>query len=150
MRNTIRASVWSFLFCVSAAVFAGPDSATDLYIENAEIRLPLPGQTTAVVYLALVNDSLQDRIVSRVTVEAAAASELHQHLHRDGMMRMRRLDRIAVPAGKTLTFESGSYHIMAFRLDVDDKAMTADATYAVTLIMANGQEISAQASPIVL
>ncbi len=147
MFDVIRGSVLGVLFGVCGGVVADSGSAKDLYIENAEIRLPLPGQTTAVVYLALVNTSSQERFVRGVTVETAAASELHQHIHRDGMMRMRRLDRIAVPAGETLMFESGGYHIMAFRMAVNDVSDSGDATYAVTLLMANGQKISAHASP---
>lgn len=147
MLNAMKVGVWAFLLGTCGAVFAQSPLASELYIEDAEIRLPLPGQTTAVVYLVLVNDSSKDRVLSHVSVEEAAASELHQHIHRDGMMRMRRLDRIAVPAGKTLTFESGSYHIMAFRMVTDDEKPSLNATYAVTLVMADGQKISAQARP---
>lgn len=148
MISVIKMSVWGLLLCVSA--FAASASAADLYIESAEIRLPLPGQTTAVVYLALVNSSPQDRTVSDVRVENAGAAQLHQHIHRDGMMRMRHLESISVAAGETLAFESGSYHIMAFRMTARDDKGSHDATYAVTLIMSDGQKVSAQATPTTL
>lgn len=148
MISAIKTSVWVLLFSVSA--FTASVSASDLRIDNAEIRLPLPGQTTAVVYLALVNSSPQDLTVSDVRVEGAGAAQLHQHIHRDGMMRMRHLESISVAAGETLTFESGSYHIMAFRMAARDGKKSQNATYAVTLIMSDGQKVSAQATPTTL
>ena len=116
---------------------------SSLSISEATIRLPLPGQTTAVVYLSLHNHSRVQQIVSAVEVEAAGASELHQHIHRDGMMRMRRLSTVTVPPSSTLSFESGSYHIMAFRLETSDLS-----SYRVTLITEDGQRISSQAKPV--
>ena len=114
-----------------------------LSISEATIRLPLPGQSTAVVYLKLRNHSSALQTVTAVEVEEAGASELHQHIHRDGMMRMRRLQAIEVPPESTLSFESGSYHIMAFRL-----AKSTLLSYRVTLITSDGQRISSQAKPV--
>lgn len=123
--------------------FSAVADEAPLSISEATIRLPLPGQTTAVVYLKLRNHSQAIQTVNAVEVESAGASELHQHIHRDGMMRMRRLETIAVQPESTLSFESGSYHIMAFRL-----ATSTRSSYRVTLITTDGQRISSQATPV--
>jgi len=149
-----RYIVW-VLLCLagSLASAAVVDSNTSerLLIEAAQIRLPLPGQSTAVVYLRLSNHSSRDRNVSKVKVEGAAVSELHQHVHRDGMMRMRRLDSIAVAAGETLQFKSGSYHIMAFRMiAAGSEQERKDRTYDVIITMADGEKVTAKAQPVTL
>jgi periplasmic copper chaperone A len=149
----IGKTMWILLCLVSSLASADTmnSKTAELSIETAQIRLPLPGQSTAVVYLRFSNHSSRDRSVSEVKVEGAAASELHQHIHRDGMMRMRRLDSIAVPAGTTLMFESGSYHIMAFRMAAADGEHERNGrTYNVTIIMADGEQVTAKAQPITL
>tara|TARA_B100000446_G_scaffold62752_1_gene59258 strand:- start:23023 stop:23412 length:390 start_codon:yes stop_codon:yes gene_type:complete len=126
-------------------------SADALRLSDARIRLPLPGQTTAVVYMQLHNQAAQALTIRGVEVEGAGASELHQHVHRDGMMRMRRLEQISVASGQQLAFESGSYHIMAFRMEVSTRLATQDDhSYTVTLILDSGQRVSTEAKVMTL
>lgn len=125
--------------------------ADTLRLSDARIRLPLPGQSTAVVYMHVHNQTSQVLTIRGVEVEGAAASELHQHVHRDGMMRMRRLEQISVAAGQQLAFESGSYHIMAFRMETSTKPLASDdRRYRVTLTLDNGQQVSTEAKVVTL
>jgi len=143
-----------FVLCsvlVCASLYGMVVSADTLRLSDARIRLPLPGQTTAVVYMQLHNHAAQALTIRGVEVEGAGASELHQHIHRDGMMRMRRLEQISVASGQQLAFEPGSYHIMAFRMDSSAKsAAQDDHSYTVTLILDGGQRVSTEAKVMTL
>ncbi|NIB39038.1 copper chaperone PCu(A)C [Pseudomaricurvus alkylphenolicus] len=114
-----------------------------LSVSNAQLRLPLPGQTTAVVYLQLTNESVRERRLVGVSVAGAKAAELHQHVHADGMMRMRRLQQLNVSAGKQVDFQPGGYHIMAFRMT---QPPTAGSQVPVKLIFADGQVLQTLAT----
>ncbi len=141
--------LFSILVCATLCNMVAAEDV--LKLSDARIRLPLPGQTTAVVYMQLHNQSAQQLTIRAVEVEGAGASELHQHIHRDGMMRMRRLEHITVAAGQQLAFESGSYHIMAFRMEtLVDSSSPNDHTYTVTLTLDDGQQVSAEATVMTL
>ena len=48
----------------------------------------------------------------------AAHIEFHEHLHSDGMMRMRPVDGgIVLPAGESVIFKPGGLHIMLFNIE---------------------------------
>lgn len=115
-------------------------SQASVSIGDARIRLPLPGQTTAVVYLTLHNSSSKALTITEVKIPGSERAELHQHLHENGMMKMRAVEQIPVAAGETLQFAPGGYHIMAF-----DMVAAAQSHYPVTLMFADGRQISASA-----
>lgn len=52
-----------------------------------------------------------DRIVG-VLADVSAKVELHSHINDNGVMRMRRLDGVDLPAGGEVTFKPGGPHIM--------------------------------------
>jgi periplasmic copper chaperone A len=52
-----------------------------------------------------------DRLVA-VKTPAAGAAELHNHIMEKGIARMRRVEAIVVPAGKSVVLEPGGYHLM--------------------------------------
>lgn len=101
----------SILFVLMAA--AWPVSALELAGEAYSRPLP-PGQSTAVAYLELRNDS--DKTIHLVSVSSSLArsAEFHRHIHEDGMMKMRKLSGIDLEPGKILQFQPGGYHIMLF------------------------------------
>ncbi len=43
---------------------------------------------------------------------ACAHGELHTHIHDNGMMRMRQVEAIDIPAGGTAVLEPGGFHLM--------------------------------------
>lgn len=83
-------------------------------VSDARLRSPLPGQTTAVVYLQLTNQREESVELMGASLVGAQSVEIHQHSHRDGMMRMRRVASVGVEPGATLAFSPGGYHFMVF------------------------------------
>src|SRR5262245_51050314 len=52
-----------------------------------------------------------DRLIAAKSPVAGAA-ELHNHIMEKGIARMRRVEAIVVPAGKSVVLEPGGYHLM--------------------------------------
>lgn len=56
-----------------------------------------------------------DRLVSAAST-AAGTVEIHEHVNEGGVMKMRRVDGLAVPAGGSVTLKPGGYHLMLMDL----------------------------------
>ena len=90
---------------ISASVYAG-----DIQIENAWTRATAPGQEAAGVDMTIT--SHQAATLVGVSSPAAKTVELHRMATEGGMMRMREVKSIELPAGKTLKLGESGYHLM--------------------------------------
>lgn len=97
------------LLFVSGCAEAGP-----LVFADAKIRLPLPGSDKSVGYFQLTNTTDKDITISSAQAAEVRTIEFHTMTVVDDMMRMRRLDSFTVPAGGSISFESGGKHLMLF------------------------------------
>jgi copper(I)-binding protein len=88
-------------------------AGSGIEISNALIHPPLPGQTTGVAFMQLDNYGDDDRLLA-VTSDTSDRIELHTHLHEDGVMKMRRVDGIALPHDVTVELKPGGFHIMLY------------------------------------
>ena len=89
-------------------------AAADLSVDNAWARATAPGQKTAGVYLELT--STTDAALVSAASPLAARVELHSTTLDGGVMRMRAVDRIALPARKTVKLAPNGLHLMAVDL----------------------------------
>ena len=102
---------------VGAVLLAGAATAHEFKAGGIEIEHPWSratpgGAKVAAGYLVLKNAGAADRLVS-ATAPFAGRVEIHEMAMKDGVMTMRPLaDGIAVPAGGTVAFKPGGYHIM--------------------------------------
>lgn len=97
-------------------------------ISNARINPPLPGQTTGVAFMELINYNDSDRLLS-ISSSASERIELHTHLNEDGVMKMRRVDGIDLPHDEAVALKPGSFHVMMFEADLtlgDEVVLTLD------------------------
>lgn len=84
---------------------------------GVEVRQPfarasIGPSTSSVVYLTLANRATEaDRLIAAST-PAAARTDLHMTEQDGDIIRMRRLETVAIPAGGTVAFEPGGAHIM--------------------------------------
>jgi copper(I)-binding protein len=88
--------------------------AESVKIANAWVRSPVAGQTTAGAYVELTSD--RDAALVAVGSPAAGRAELHAMTIEAGVMRMRPLPRIELPAGRSVRLAPGGMHIMLFDL----------------------------------
>jgi copper(I)-binding protein len=105
----------SFLLAsFSGALLA--DAAGDISVSDAYVRATAPGQANSAAYLKLHNGSMQAYSVVGAEGHAAKAVELHTHVKEGDMMKMRRIDKIDVPAHGEVVLQPGGHHVMLIGL----------------------------------
>jgi copper(I)-binding protein/putative intracellular protease/amidase len=108
-------------------------TAEKFVIRNAWIQEMPPARKLTAAYLTIENLSGQESALLAAKADIAGAVELHRAEMNNGMMRMRKLDRVPLPAGKTEL--TGEIHIML----IDLKApLKAGDQVALTLEFENG------------
>ena len=85
-------------------------------VENAYARAVPPTARNSGAFMLIRNDSDQDRKVVVAKSDVSEVTELHNHIHDNGVMRMRRVDAIDVPAHGSVELKPGSYHVMLIDL----------------------------------
>jgi copper(I)-binding protein len=83
-------------------------------VVDAWIRETPPGRTVSAGYLTLDNAGAEPLMLVEASSDQAGRIEFHTHSHVDGMMRMRRVTEVEVPAGGSVTFAPGGLHLMLF------------------------------------
>ena len=101
------------LSCASAVLAAETQPIT---VENPYARAVPPTARNSGAFMLIRNDSDQDRKVVAAKSDVSEITELHNHIHDNGVMRMRRVDAIDVPAHGSVALEPGSYHVMLINL----------------------------------
>jgi copper(I)-binding protein len=102
-----------FAGAFSAAVSAHGFKVGDIEIGHPYSRAMVPGAKVGGGYLKITNNgSTDDRLVG-ITADRAKTAEIHQMNVNDGVMIMRPVTGgISIPAGQTVEFKPGGYHIM--------------------------------------
>ncbi|HEY4069526.1 MAG TPA: copper chaperone PCu(A)C [Burkholderiaceae bacterium] len=90
-------------------------------ITHAYARATVPGQPGGGAFLTIANAGADDKLVA-VSTAAAKNAELHTMAMDGNVMRMRQVDAIALPAGKTVELKPGNYHVMLTGLKAPLKA----------------------------
>ncbi len=88
--------------------------ADDLRIEGVWARATLPGQNVGLVNLTIT--SKQSATLAGISSAACKSVEMHSMTHDNGMMKMREVKSIKLPAGKRVDFEEEGYHLMLIGL----------------------------------
>lgn len=123
---------------ISACSPGGSDA--EIAVDSPWVRETPPGRTVAAGYLELRNNGATERALVRAESPDASRVEIHTMTHEDGMMRMRQIDRLEVPAGSTVSLEPGGLHLMLF----DIETAQAGNHVPVTLTFDDGWEIEAR------
>ncbi|WP_373020310.1 copper chaperone PCu(A)C [Thiomicrorhabdus sp.] len=94
----------------SFSVFA--DQAEQIEISNAYAREVPPGAPASASFMTLTNNSDQDIKLVEAQSGAAEVVELHTHSNDNGVMRMRKIENINIPAHGQAVLQPGGLHIM--------------------------------------
>jgi len=92
-----------------AALLAIP-AYSQVAISDAWIRGTVTGQKVTGAFMRLT--STTDTLLVGATSTAAKTVEIHEMTSDGGMMKMRALPALALPAGKRVDLEPGGYHMM--------------------------------------
>jgi protein SCO1 len=90
---------------------AGPASSGSISVVGAWSRSTAPGASVGVVYFEVINTGPTDTLL---TIECPAAErvEMHATARADGIMKMRQVASVDIPARGRLSFEPGGLHAM--------------------------------------
>ena len=80
------------------------------------VRLMPPTQPNTGAFMTLENTSSEDRAVVRAESEVSQVVELHTHTMVDGVMQMREIPEIRIPAGQRTELKPGGLHVMLIGL----------------------------------
>jgi copper(I)-binding protein len=110
--GTMKRSAVSLLAVLMLAAAAA--RAAGVEVTGAWARATMPGQKVAGVYMEIRSD----RAARLVGVESAAAgsAEVHEMRNDGGVMRMRHVEALDLPAGRTVKLAPGGFHVMLFEL----------------------------------
>ena len=129
---------------LSAGVYAG-----DIRIEGAWLRATAPGQEAASPGFSIT--SKQPAMLLGVSSTASSAVEMHSMTHEKGMMKMREVNSIEIPAGKRVNLGESGYHLMLVGLRAPLKA-GENIPLTLTIKEANSRtvkvEIKAEVKPL--
>jgi copper(I)-binding protein len=116
--------------------FAG-DLGRQIEITAPYVRAVPPGQPNSAAFMTLTNSGDVDGALVAAASSAAEVVELHTHAMVDGMMRMRRIERIDLPAADTVELAPGGLHIMLIGLVAP---LVIDETVEIRLNFDDGSE----------
>ena len=95
---------------LAAQLLIMPVWAQNVTVTNAWVRGTVAGQTASGAFMDLT--SAADVVLLGAASPAAGVVELHEMSMDNGVMKMRALAKLDLPAGKTVSLKPGSYHIM--------------------------------------
>lgn len=95
-----------------AALFAAPSQACDLQVDQAWVRSAPPGASVLAGYAVLRNSGTQALTVSSITSPQFTSVEIHESLEQDGVAKMRRIERLEIPANGEIHLEPSGKHLM--------------------------------------
>lgn len=132
----------STLLAVSFAGGVFTATAADVEISNGWVKESIPGSENGAGYFTITNVGTETATIVGATTLASRAIEVHQHILRDGMMRMKRVPELAIAPNETIVFQPGGYHLMLF--GVKNSFRIGDSV-EFTLKFSDGDEVGFQA-----
>ena len=108
----VRTLLAAALLCLAAGAASAHDyKAGAIAIGHPYARATAAGQTTGGGFLKLANGGADDKLLSAAAAVSASV-ELHEMKMEGDVMRMRHVDGIVLPAGKSVELRPGGFHIM--------------------------------------
>ena len=135
-----------FFGALAFAVVAGltlPAFAGDISVEAPWARASAGMAKAGAAFMTLKNTGAKaDRLVA-AKADISKKVELHTHIMDGGIMRMRQIKDIEVPAGGMAMLKPGGHHVMFMGLDAPLKE---GSSFPLTLVFASGAEVSVTVS----
>lgn len=139
MGNVSR--MWQRMVVSAALLGAVAFVQAGVVVNDGYVRAPVPGQNMAAAFMVISNNGDKPLQLVAVKSDVAAQLELHGHTNDNGIMRMRRIDSLPVPARGEVTLAPGGLHLMLIDLR---KPLVEKQRVAFTLVFADGTEARAE------
>lgn len=121
MSNILSFSRYFFV-TVMALLFAGmcQQAHAEVNITEAWVRASNPGQSVGAAYMTLISQAPVTLVFAET--ERAGSVEMHSMTMEKGVMKMRSLEQLEIPARKAVKLAPGGLHLMLFDLSAPFKA----------------------------
>jgi copper(I)-binding protein len=88
----------------------------NVVVTNAWVRVMPPVQKNTAAYMTIENKTDKEFILKSVATDVAGEVQMHLMEHINGMMKMRKVDEISVPAQNQVELKPGGFHLMLLNL----------------------------------
>lgn len=119
------------------ALLPGCNKARPLYVDGGYVRLNANPDNPAAGYFT-IHGGEQSVTLRSVETDAAQRLEMHESAMEGGVMRMKPIETVEVPAGGTVAFAPGGKHVMLWT--INPQAIAA-GKIEFRLIFSNGDRI---------
>ncbi len=145
LHRTLTSLLFGLLFAAAPAL-AGR-AADEVGIHDSYVRLVPHGQEQTAAYFLMRNAGNTGHALVKAMSPAARVVELHTVVHEGGMMKMRPVPRIEVPAGGETKLQPGGLHVMLIGLT---RPLREGTSVELTLRFEDGSEkkIAAPVRPV--
>jgi len=126
----------------STTAVESTNAAELITVSQPRIRATAPEQTVSGAFMTLENNSETAYALTSVSYNGARVVEIHETSMNEGMMRMRKVSHIDIPANGSAELKPGSYHIMLIGLE---KEMKAGTTETLTLTFSDDSQKTVEA-----
>jgi hypothetical protein len=117
---------------------AAPGQTAPVQVTDAWARASAGAATTGATYVSLTAGAQADQLTA-VSTPVAQTAEVHESTSEGGIMRMRPVAGLDIPAGKTVKLSPGGYHIMMFGLH---QPLKAGQSFPLTLTFAHAAPVT--------
>lgn len=116
-------------------------AASAITITEEYIKASIPGSNVTAAYMTISNTSDKAITLQKVSSIISDRVEIHEHTMADGMMRMREVGKITIPANGNVVLEPSGLHLMIFSLK---QQITEKNVIPFTLYFSNETKINIQ------
>ncbi len=128
-------------FALAAAVlmaFSTPSFAGDITVKDVWARASAGMARAGAAFMTIHNSGEADKLVS-AKANVSKRAELHTHLKEDGMMKMRQVKEVVVPANGMAMLKPGGHHVMFMGLNAPFKE---GEMFPLTLVFEKAGEVN--------
>ncbi|OAN13035.1 hypothetical protein A3K86_15320 [Photobacterium jeanii] len=120
---------------LASLLFTSAASA-DVMVHDAYARATPPNAVNSAIFMHLMNNENKARQIINAQSDISKVVELHNHVMHDGMMQMRKVDSIDIPANGMVDLKPGGMHVMLLGLN---QPLKEGMDLELTLTYANGE-----------
>lgn len=115
--NPVNSTLPILALLLSTVSFAWAGTAADnISAQDPYILAVPPGMENTVGFMVLKNAGAKQHVLIKAASPAARTTELHIHLQTNGMMEMRPVKQIDIPARGETSLQPGGLHLMLIGL----------------------------------
>ncbi|WP_055135041.1 copper chaperone PCu(A)C [Pseudomonas corrugata] len=139
LQNMFAKSLAPALLLLSTFLVASSANA-ETKVQDAWVRATVPGQPSTGAFLKITSDS--DSKLVEVQSDVAKLVQIHRSTMEGEIMKMEPVGFVSLPAGKTVSFDPDSYHVML--IDLVRQVKVGDNVHLVMVVETGGKKESIQ------